>query len=105
MTQFKIGDRVRVYNAGTPRNELVVGIIESLPDEKTDFVRIVFKENGIMQRYLAYPQQCRRLVKKERRRVYICINKGGALDTRGHTTCYSERKHPKWVEFIEVKRK
>lgn len=65
--KFKVGDRVRVYGFLNPcavAKGIIVDLIGPI---------VVFNEDGDLekQRFSAHHKQCRRLVKKERRRLWI----------------------------------
>ena len=94
--RFKVGDRVRVYGLYC---EVINGTVESLGNPQI-FVRA--DSDGKI--YSPYPQQCRRLVKKERRRVWVVSwafkNLAGAEEF-----VRTENPHDKdFKEFVEVKK-
>lgn len=97
--KFKVGERVAVYD-GFGRD---IGIVEEIRDG----ILSIGSEDS--DRFVAHPKQCRRLVKKPKRRVFLRESAGGNL-TSGWTIdidTASDFGHPngKWIEFIEVRRK
>lgn len=91
MSKFKVGDRVKIYHHRTP----LIGVVNHITED--GMIKIDLSEVG----YIYHPKQCRKLVKKERRRAWIKLTDYGQID--GWASC--ERHSPGWVEFIEVKKK
>jgi hypothetical protein len=117
MGKFKVGDRVRVYGyarqlPSTPplrgRTAPAICCDGTRVVVKEEFlVSIVFELNGV--KYEAYKQQCRRLRKKIRRRVFIpehVLKWLAEDDVRAQDTHLSETRCVEDdVEFVEVKRR
>jgi hypothetical protein len=69
----------------------------NFPREDAQAVEIENPKDG--KRFTAHRNQCRRLVKKPRRRAWVGFNKYGVpVDVR-------QASHEGFVEFIEVRRK
>lgn len=107
MTEFKVGDRVRVYGwfGGKDDPSLADQACEVIDVEGT---RLVVRPKHWTKNVIAHAKQCRRLVKKERRRVWLKPNPGG-YNAYYHwemkaELCLSETPIPEWTEFIEVKK-
>lgn len=118
---FKVGDRVKAY--GYVGEMGAFTLTSTRLANAASVVDIQVSGNLVLQvgdsqrKYVAHPKQCRRLVKRERRRVWIkssAVNH--ALDPK--TTVYqstvvrADSPIPSlygdkeiWVEFIEVRKK
>lgn len=94
---FKIGEIVFVYDNG---DRFKATIKEVMPSNRI----VVETCNGLKARLLILPQQCRRLVKKERRRFWI---KDLPIFGMDFANCVvTERPGADgWIEVIEVKKK
>lgn len=95
--EFKVGDRVRVYGArynGTV--EPFVATIEHIYQNGS----IKVSSDNIMYCEI-HPKQCRHLVKKERRRIWVKFHPQGQI----YTVECSEPQEEGWIEFVEVRRK
>lgn len=112
MADFKVGDRVRVFGiikslaAGEvigcvgEHNDMFVVDANASPE----YVRVQC-DSGV--KYLAHPKQCRRLVKKQRRRVCIRYGPDGEwawLFKNQQEAVLSLEQYPgsKIAEFLEV---
>lgn len=98
--KFKVGDRVAVY--GPERD---VGTISEVNGR--GFVRMDPDDNNFDTNWF-HPKQCRRLVKKERRRVWVVFaehisQRDMLIADPLHIWEPGERQRA--VEFIEVKKK
>lgn len=109
-TPFKVGDRVRTYagysgdcisvKAGVIKNILPKGVLEIAEDGVKDGTR------------WAHPKQCRRLKKKERRRIWIRKKSDNfPLSTSANRLNEEVLLFPPqplvskyYVEFVEVKK-
>lgn len=91
MTQFKVGDRVAVYECFARH----VGIITGMTKKTSFYVRLDGFDDGCAY----HPKQCRRLVKKKRRSVWV---KPESYDGTGlHCVPW---ECDGWIEFSEVKK-
>lgn len=92
---FKVNERVVVYHGGD-RN---IGEICQIYDQGTILV-----DTAEAGRIVAHPKQCRRLVKKIRRKLWIA--KSDFRISRGTITpLYEEPMLKKlWIEFVECKK-
>lgn len=107
--KFKVGDRVAVY--GSSRGDALFSegaraVIVAGPDSES-FLEIQF-EAGAREKGLVHPKQCRRLVKKERRCIWVDEpNLRDLAKTKGgqREVFISTRPMPRAVEFVEVKKK
>lgn len=95
--KFQVGDRVRVYHG----HKSFKGTIKDIHNGGGGLLYVM--EDG----FYSYPEdapfspkQCRKLVKKERRRVWISY-----LGKSMNEVVTIPQKGPHWVEFVEVKRK
>lgn len=105
--KFKVGDRVAVYYPRCPiRNH--AEITEVYPDGSL----LVKYDYDLTYRFAAHPKQCRRLVKKERRKIWIAQSEL----TPAYTSIKAVwiQRDPKdltcaegdqLIEFVEVKKK
>lgn len=90
---FKIGDRVAVYQSFFGRSERNIGLVIDTGNQAIK----VQHDSGLM--WILHPKQCRRLVKKERRRIWVLREPGFALgDIRDYEV-------GGYTEFVEVKKK
>jgi len=104
MTDFKVGDRVRVYGHKALDWETTdARVIERGVDEliHAEFI-MVLANNGL--RVLVHPKQCRRLVKKYRRRVWIIKRENDSPQVVHYAGFIGSVNYGE-SEFIEVKRK
>ena len=97
MTKFKVGDRVAFYD-GIARN---TGTVDEI-DSTVDAIRV--------DDVWLHAKQCRRLKKKERRRVWLnpeFVPSAYQPKTRavGTKLVISVTPVPEFIEFVEVKRK
>ena len=100
MKPLKPGDRVRVYETAGLRDACMFnGRVTSVED---DLVFVL----GVNRPY--HRKQCRLLVKKERRRVWInsnAFNYPELNDTAKEIHFASLKPMQNWIEFVEVKKK
>lgn len=107
---YKVGDRVRVYGLGFDfdRDEyeecngtkgLVVGIIDPL-------IRVTLDDDT---KWNFHPKQCRKIKKKEPRRVWINIYPSGDLGfprtDKAEALMRASQGHAECVEFVEAVRR
>jgi len=103
---FKKGDRVAVYSgAAKPENcHRQIGVVERVTDG--GMVLVVF-DTGM--EWWCNPKQCRRLKKRERRRIWVQCKDSGMSTLAGRLQNYVEiLREPEsddYVEFREVIRK
>ena len=100
---FKVGERVAVYWY----DGRFTGAVEKI--HANGSLQIVF--DNFSYRKSAHPKQCRRLVKKERRRVWLPLKyvDRAPTDTENLTIGIYRSSipptNPDWAEFIEVRSK
>lgn len=94
--KFKVGDRVAVYPKAFER---MTGIIDSTHITDYTFMVVKLDERYGSDVYTYHPKQCRRLVKKPRRRVWIF--NPDAFDA-GYVSDVSKKPLEGYVEFIEA---
>jgi hypothetical protein len=100
--KFKVGDRVRIYGANTQDGTITGTVVELRPDDW-----ILVKYDGGMPSGMHkshHPKQCRRLVKKERRRVRLHY-RGSAVSVSWCWPTHDPSNCDGCFEFIEVRRK
>lgn len=105
MTEFKIGDRVRVYGA-TYAYQCAVGAVTVINADGTLHVATGLRSQPLIES--AHPKQCRKLIKRPRRRAWLLFRKE-TMVSLAHTC---NKPSPEWasvdqtiIEFIEVKKK
>ncbi len=109
---LKVGDRVRVYGHVARNGKPLVGHIHEKPVDVSEKFRgdnyvLIYDEEYPDSGYYAHPKQCRRLVKKERRRVWV--ERGSfrgdtyEIGNGRYQPVVSLKPVPEWVEFIEVR--
>jgi len=111
---FKVGDRVRVYGVTKCMGDDKVNCVSDRRsglvvdyDSDDDYVRV--RING--ETHLAHPKQCRRLVKKARRRIWVdsdsigILEKSGPLSSVHHASVYNYSYPTDGVPFVEVRNK
>lgn len=93
--QFKVGDRVAVYNS----ENRYTGTVTKISSEFFTDCIFVAREKS---EYVYHKKQCRKLVKKERRRVWVRFE-----DPAGSTHSFNPACAiaPDWAEFVEVRQK
>lgn len=106
---FQKGDRVRVYASVYEELLETVGTIERILENGMVYVEFdKVSEIGNASCW-AHPRQCRRLVKKERRRVWIpegALDRLYSGDARNISANISDRKIVDTdTQFVEVRRK
>jgi len=97
---FEVGDRVRVY-----RNypNIDTGEIIHFYDDGA----ISYRHEIDLKEYIAYPKQCRRLIPKKRRSVWVfhrCLELKGEQCECIHVN-HNPRATENWTEFVERKPK
>jgi|SRR5271157_2534169 len=96
-SKFKVGDRIRIYGFDSDDATLVLArtVVSVSPN-------LIETDGG----EFCHPKQCRRLVKKQRRRVWI-LEDDLVFDSDGTSDCLlsTEKLHPTDIEFIEVKKR
>lgn len=107
MTKFAVGDRVRVYgwfgSTADPCLSDTPCTIERIDDSGHLYVR----PKKWNKQVIVHPKQCRKLIKKERRRVWIA-REGLASIPACSTRNISVSDHVRFsddIEFIEVVKK
>lgn len=103
--KFKVGDKVAVYDR-TYNLARGVGKVVEIDDHPATGVRVRVPN---YQDFWFHPKQCRRLVKKERRRMWVRFDQHGTVlstSTRfpSGNPDYS-MLNSELVEFVEVKKK
>lgn len=103
--KFKVGDRVAVYGAVWCHQDAEHKIYRGLKME----ISKIIDENRITlyfgdEKYCAHPKQCRRLVKKEKRRVWVKVPTDFHPQHRTNGMV-SVDPVDGWDEFVEVKKK
>lgn len=89
-TQFKVGDRVAAYLSGPQTSRRVGKVKEICP------AYLILDLGHSSNPYAVPPQACRKLVKKERRRIWI--------GEQWHDILTSPPTDPSlWTEFVEVR--
>lgn len=108
MSKFKVGDRVAVYDNGH-RQVGVVGQIGDTTGSKNIRVDAVKSQLHSPWKFSWFhPKQCRRLIKRERRRVFIQEKdvpnneQSDYPDVLVRPTRGTTYNLGRWVEFIEV---
>lgn len=102
MSKFKVGDRVVVYHNASR----IVGWLTEI----TGADSAVFQSDE-MSRILVHPKQCRRLIKKKKKEIWVSpdLIKFWGSDFRsqlsGNPVCWTETERPGWIRFIEAKEK
>ncbi len=95
--KFKVGDRVAVYDG-----DRIVGVIGAIHKEGGLLVCLDEAYGGAKS---YHPKQCRRLVKKQRRRVWL--SRGAAAELHGGISAefFAQKRNEDDVEFVEVRKK
>lgn len=107
MSKFKVGDRVAVYNSDLDMPMRIITTLIIL-DQETGRFQIQYNKNY----YWVHPNQCRRLKKKERRRIWIYptivdeILSDHPKESGYRTMVFNApREDVGLIEFIEVRKK
>lgn len=114
LNKFKVGDRVRIFGWCAER-----GSDSYIHGSNFDFALVeklfdggfVFLQNG--REYLAVDKQCRRLIKKERHRLFVYEDAfKNSLHVKTSVSAWPEpysdemnRNIYKVIEFVEVRKK
>lgn len=108
---FQVGDRVAVYGPGMlggvasgDGKSQRRGAVIQVPNELNLYVHIVVRLDGGGD-VAVHPKQCRRLVKRERRRITLYADSDGSAVWGKVVTAVGEFKPAERVEFVEVRRK
>jgi hypothetical protein len=105
VTKLKPGDRVAVYDGCR-----FVGVVQDI-DENSDDQSVYVVSSSSMCDGWYHPKQCRKLVKRGRRRVWMLEKhlKSETFQVRGLGEPAFKEPEPlatgQWVEFIEVRKK
>ena len=107
MSKFKVGDRVAVY--GTIPNHYLSGHKGTVFDPRENGPGIQVKLDGGDVVYYVHPKQCRKLRKKERRKVFIhyCNKTVGRVFPDVDSAVRASIRDfsvTEIVQFVEVKR-
>jgi hypothetical protein len=94
MSEFKVGDRVVCYNCTLRRK----GNIIDIDTRYTPNTLVIQTDDDTIS---MHPKQCRRLVKKKRREVWVHPQGIGHCDY----VKASGNPAPGWVRFVEAKQK
>lgn len=101
-TKFELGDAVKVYATLNGVVAETRGVIEG---KRIDGMLLVDFGSQYKGLCAAHPKQCRKLVKKPRRRVWIHLNDIGARNRDWPIVVESDLSEGSRIEFIEVKNK
>lgn len=104
MSKLKVGDRVAAYIGGTVDHQphRVIAEIEEVDiHHPKGMVRIIYgKGTDEWGRWVVHPKQCRKLIRREPRRVWIFESPG--LD---NNISWTPPPNPSgWIEFQEVRK-
>ena len=108
-SKFKVGDRVRVYGHRTndwmPFTGTVVQRDYPELNDRSGCTLAVEADAGKVGVFLVHPKQCRKLVKKERRRVWVVFREDydGVEYTAPAEIGIASRDKARAVEFVEAK--
>lgn len=100
---FKVGDRVAVYSEGLGLAGRPTRTIGAINRVEGDAVRV---DLGVDFLWF-HPKQCRKLVKKERRRIYAIVEEKdyhSGLATLGAKALTGQFKIGEHIEFVEARR-
>lgn len=97
MSKFKVGDRVAVYSGSLYSGHAGEIICVLQTGELSVDV-------GDLDYLIVRPQQCRKLVKKKRRRVSVNPAFINAV-SESTLTIWRPYPVPGWIEFVEVRKK
>lgn len=98
--EFKVGDRVAVYSS----KKRFKGTVTSDVITSAGLIQIKF-DDGYLWDF--FPQQCRRLIKKQRRRVWVhkeVIDNEDISDDVTFDFNQIKINQYDWIEFIKVKK-
>ena len=113
-SKFKVGDRVKVFVTLQSVPYETPGTVTAIMSPRLIKVNLDRVETTAGKIIGAHPKQCRRLIKKPRRRVWVHgnpkIKLGDAIETAGDLLFYiSTEPSPTYkgayIEFVEVKKK
>lgn len=79
---LQVGDRVAVYHGG---RRLVGVLVDDSMTNRTWLSCRIDHPNGDSETFAVHPKQCRRLVKKERRRTTVEVQYDGRLKIIAHS--------------------
>lgn len=101
---FRVGDRVRVYEGGHSRDGIVTEPIEGQHPNGSIWVAFFSPFYG-RNAQACSPEQCRRLVKKKRERIWVEPGRVFAQTEAAYNLKHISfsRVHG-WDEYIKVKR-
>jgi len=107
--KFKVGDRVSVYDHDKDLFGAKGTVYSAYGLGKPVVIVKLDKPNEHANIPTIYVNQCRRLVKKKRRRIWVyelasSFDETSKIDFTGYRQV-STREKPGWLEFVEVKRK
>jgi hypothetical protein len=102
--KFKEGDRVAAYGTDANGDPVVVRAeVVSLNADGTLGLRGDTYKDELYDFSCVHPKQCRRLVKRERRRVW-CFD-DGYENLEGPFVTETPSTPERWIEFVEVRRR
>lgn len=107
MTKLKPGDRVRVYGTGF-RNGEAFGTSASVHNGIVRNIHGVFISVTLSSRdwICVHPKQCRKLVRKERRRIFVYPSEFSKPEAyRVYAYTKESNRNTGAIEFVEVRKK
>lgn len=99
MSNFKVGEMLAYYT-GNMRFVLKLSRIDD-----DGILHFYAEHNPGYVNSMAHPKQCRRLVKKPRRRVWAQLNSDGIYSNLGELLVNGCIQNGERIEFIEVRKK
>lgn len=95
MNKFKVGDRVRAYEKAF----LTEGIIKLIQG------KVIVIESNNNDHYF-HRKQCRKLIKKPRRRIWVAVDQSRVVHNAYQTRAQAimDADDANLVEFVEVKK-
>jgi hypothetical protein len=100
MKEFKVGDRVAAYTGKTNYPDAIRRAVGEIAQIAANGA-ILLKHDTLD--YWYSPKQCRRLIKRERRRVWV--NPKYQSLYHGSECVFRDEPRDGFVEFIEVRKK
>lgn len=86
--KFQVGDKVAAYLG----SKKYVGMVNHIDDRREPHMVVVETETDTLS---FHPKQCRRLVKKKRREIWVDPD----------FNCFLESENEGWIRFVEAKEK
>ena len=101
MADFKVGDRVALYARNLVQDKMERVVCNVLEIDEKRGLKLGTERGG----FWFHPKQCRKLKKKERRRIWVLGNATEISNYQMQVRTVAPSSPEYWAEFVEVRKK